>query len=534
MIVIVICSVPVLAQRDVHVGTPRPASIAYPGVQPYVVETQSDVDNLPDDVTYVKLATLEMEPLEGLQRFKKLTTLMLGHRKGGELFTPDAFILLSKLTQLRSVCLGHAEDDPASYWTARLNDEFFGSPESFAFLEELSVDWGIYCDRDFFENVGQLPGLRALNIANIEEGIPEEDVALAFRSDSRLERVRVYSYNKRGTGGLLAEAIADLPYLTELTLDGYWREGTLKSVSNCPKLRALYLGYMNYEGNSTAGSLALSKLQFLQILYVTQGGLDNDALAVAAASMPALEELFLLKGDHGTKGQLKEKGLSALAASKSLRVFSVSNNKPLAEGSIGALARIESLESVVLRFMETTDNDLKELSRSKSISELVLIGAQTVSDVGLSYLSQMKSLRVLRHLRNEYVTAGDDGVCRVTDAGVAGLLESNQILETLYLLMVPTLTTKTFALMGSHPALQELGLEWCNLDAEGSKALQASKTIKRLTCTKPKNVEGFAKALAGIDSLDELRFRYVADDWPPLIELRKLRPKLDIKLLTLS
>ncbi len=151
------------------------------------------------------------------------------------------------------------------------------------------------------------------------------------------------------------------------------------------------------EGVTNAGLRELSRLKHLQNVSLLNTSV-TDAGMKMLATFPTLT--YLTVGSS----QISTAGIAALKDSKTIQMIGFHEYLPDQAG-------IEVLETMQLRMIslslkDTTDNDLKSLSKLTKLYSLTIADSPQVTDDGLAHLSQLN----LRTLRISDATLTDEGV----------------------------------------------------------------------------------------------------------------------------
>lgn len=240
-----------------------------------------------------------------------------------------------------------------------------------------------------------------------------------------------------------------------------------------------------FEGRTHGAILdAVSRLNRLESLYMSGGGLDDAALA-HLRGLGRLESLELSSGDRG----LTDAGLAPLhrlVRLESLRLDGVGIKGP-GLASLGGLARLERLE---LGFFSPGDDDLAHLAGLASLRYLAVSG-ERLTDRGLAHLGRLASLEGLE-LKGRST--------EITTAGLAHLAG----LSRLEGLILHDSGVRSLGPLGHLDRLKVLDVDGAPVDDDGLAAVEGLRALEQLSLRRTRVGPAGLTRLAGLDRLKRL------------------------------
>lgn len=247
-----------------------------------------------------------------------------------------------------------------------------------------------------FKYFSKLPRLKLLLLANLKV---DADELMELRHPSLTQLMMAGSVIEDGK----MDFLEGLPNLEWLGLDAgasLFSDNSLKHVETLAKLSHLSLKHTQFTDDGLDHLFGLRNLSELQIV---ESRISDDGLAKIIKNWPELRVLSL---DYSA---ITDVGLVQLPELKQLRVFAGQGCEGIGAPSFSAIARVSSLEHLVLFRTSLTDDDVQKLSALKSLNHLNIANTK-VTDGCVDSLLKFPSLKLL-DIQGTAITA--EGVARL-------------------------------------------------------------------------------------------------------------------------
>jgi Leucine-rich repeat (LRR) protein len=287
--------------------------------------------------------------------------------------------------------------------------------------------------------------------------------------------------------------ISRISSLEELYLGGeYMTDAGLEHLKKLPKLEYLCLYGSRF---TDAGCVYIKEMPSLRILSFHENlSRISDAGLVHIAQMPRLEILCL----HGMKN-ITDEGIANLTKMSSLRMLNIASSQVTDRG-LEYLSQIKTLECLELPQDQKgiTDKGLEYLSRLSNLKDLSIsrvifvdpkMNKEYYTDKGLEYLSRCSEL--------EELNIGSIGV---TDAGMEHIAKLTG-LKSLGLFGCDNVTDSGFAKLTALKSLESLTAFNDNVTITGLNRLGSLSSLKRLHILDVRR-SGAVLDLSGMTSLE--------------------------------
>jgi len=392
-----------------------------------------------------------------------------------------------------------------------------------------------YPDASVLEDVKQLTGLKALNLAQtetIESGL-EDLIGLKklrylylpghIRAEELAYLSELPSLEFLHIGGPMVTDdkmvhIGKVTSLTQLSLTG---SDVGIGLAHLKGLKSL--GYLNLDGNSNydidEGLSHLADLTKMRELILQNTYLSDEGLAYIKG-MAKLEELDLRNTRIGDVGLKNLRGLTEL---KKLNLRKNPATDEITDAGIAYLKDLKSLEELILPYTGLTDVSLSGLVGLDSLKKLEAYG-DGISDKGMAELAKLKSLEELG-LRSDNITdagmvtlSGFAGLkslelndCNITDAGLAHISKLKKLKRIS--ITKTQITGEGLVVLKELPLLSELTFAFMTFGEKGLSRLEGLHSLEILWLAYPnmnigdKELEVFSS----LSSLKELDVRLVSD-----------------------
>jgi len=354
-----------------------------------------------------------------------------------------------------------------------------------------------YSEYSFYEIIPGLD-LSSVRVLDISDTVLKDNFSFVEKLMS-LEKLKM---RVCGSTIALLNALSQIQGLRVLDLAGSNLSGSLNlgSIAKLPSLEELNLSNCNL----TSASLnTLSKIEThknLRVLYLDDNDLSDLLDLGFIAKLPSLEKLDLC-GCRLTSACLN--ALSEIETHKSLRVLYLDGNDFTDLLDLGSIAKLPSLEKLVLSNCNLMSASLKTLSRietHENLKVLYLAGNDFTDLLDLGFVARVPSLEKL------YL-----GNCSLTSASLKTLsrIEIRENLRVLDLSYNDFSDLPDFTFIAKLPSLKKLDLSCCSLTSASLNTLSRIETRENLR----------ELSLYDNDFIDLLDLGFIAK-LPSLVKLR--------------
>ena len=219
------------------------------------------------------------------------------------------------------------------------------------------------------------------------------------------------------------------------------------------------------------GLAALSKLKSL--IYVELCGNNMDAVLKVLACLPELRDIGLKEGEVG-------EGLLQLKSIPALRGLSLSRMQVTSHGT-AALAELPPLQFLVLSRMELPSGGLWEsIGKHSQLKRLMLTGIQSdITDADVKHLQGLDTLEIVQFDAGHTIEERRFPGVLITDNGLKYLAQLKS-LRTLILYNAQKITDQGLQYFAGHPSLRSLRITDSQITEQGLRRLR--QTIPGLRC----------------------------------------------------
>jgi Leucine-rich repeat (LRR) protein len=333
--------------------------------------------------------------------------------------------------------------------------------------------------------------LRALPLADLRmslnrvgEGVFDQIVS-EVADFSRLNRLRLADENTLSANVLAG--LSRLPRLTHLDLHQFGVEngaGTIEGLADCAHLSDLDLTWYQIKTGDLNQILRIPNLKRLDLSDVE--GWRTDPRNIAR--IEGLEELTL-SSPGPPWGRLADGCLAGFTTLTKLKRLSLSRNS-ISDVGLEYLPQLKNLEQLGLAHTRVTDRGLFNLARLNHLAELDLFNT-AITDEGLKELQKLAELRSL-----------DLGMTQITDVGLK-YLEHSTHLRRLNL-QANSITDMGLKSLATIDSLEELDLSCTEITDAGLAELKRFKHLRTLNLIRTAISDAGLKELKDLPALATL------------------------------
>lgn len=255
----------------------------------------------------------------------------------------------------------------------RITDEWLKRLSSVKTLRKLDLA-NCAIQGDGLRHIAGLTSLRELNLTLT----PVTDEGLKHLSG--LKELRVLGLASTQCTGTGFQHLTGLRQLENVNFHFTpLNDAGLQAISQVPIAGRFWFAHTKF---TDAGAAALSNLTQLKRCGMGSADQASSGAAVAALTKLPLEDLSLLDN------QATPEGLAYAAQITTLRRLDASHAPTVKDDSLPPIARLPNLEEFKLGSAQVTDDGLQRLAASKSLKKFTLSGLKNVTPAGLDKLRQ--------------------------------------------------------------------------------------------------------------------------------------------------